>query len=248
MPVVAEHSPGSPCWIDLSAADVAASLEFYRAMFGWEGIDTGPETGHYTICTLAGQQVAAIAPKMNDGPPAWSIYVCSSDLEITTAAVRAAGGTVVAEPMTVMTAGRMAIYVDATGAPFNAWQPGDNLGVGMMHEVGSWNWSELLTRDAEAAITFYDKVFGWGLRRHPVYEEWQLDGESIAGLVSMPDQVPAQVPAFWLPYLAVADVDAAVARATELGGAVRVPGADFDGGRYAVIEDPHGAGIGLLRM
>ena len=65
--------------------------------------------------------------------------------------------------------------------------------------------------------------------------------------MTMPDMVPAEVSPFWMPYIAVDDVDAVVAKAVELGGTVRVPGQEFGAGRFAVIDDLHGAGIGLLR-
>jgi len=59
---------------------------------------------------------------------------------------------------------------------------------------------------------------------------------------------PAQIPAHWLVYFAVADVDATSAKAGELGASVVAPAMDFPGGRFAVARDPHGAMFGLLRL
>jgi predicted enzyme related to lactoylglutathione lyase len=47
-------------------------------------------------------------------------------------------------------------------------------------------------------------------------------------------------------YVEVADTDAAVAKVSELGGAVMVPGTDFPGGRFAVVADPQGAPFGVM--
>jgi uncharacterized protein len=249
MPISSEHQPGTPCWVDLQSPDIAQSVAFYGALFGWEGHDQGPAAGGYSIMTLRGQTVGAIAPKMSpDQPSVWSVYICTADADATTASIQAAGGTVMVEPMDVLDAGRLAIYVDAIGAVFAVWQPKRNRGVELVDEPNTWSWSELLARDLDAAVDFYGAVFEWGVRRDALYNEWQYDGRSIGGLLAMPDMVPAGMPSFWLPYIAVDDVDDTVARATQLGGSVRVPGQDFAGGRFAVINDVHGAGLGLLRL
>ena len=40
---------GAPYWVDLSATDVSASVEFYSRLFGWEATDTGPDSGHVAV-------------------------------------------------------------------------------------------------------------------------------------------------------------------------------------------------------
>jgi len=56
------------------------------------------------------------------------------------------------------------------------------------------------------------------------------------------------VPTMWTPYVCVDDADATVARAKELGAMVVVPPSDIpDVGRFAVIGDPQGAAIAVLR-
>src|SRR5690606_5068425 len=51
----------------------------------------------------------------------------------------------------------------------------------------------------------------------------------------------------WMTYFHVDDVDAAVAKATELGAAVHMPATTMDGvGRMAMIADPHGAALYLI--
>jgi uncharacterized protein len=249
MTATADLNPGIPSWIDLASPDLASSVQFYGALFGWEGADQGPDFGHYTMFSLDGKLVGAVSPMMGEGQPvAWSVYIGVADVDATTEAVRAAGGTVIVEPMDVGDAGRMAVYLDSTGGAVSAWQPNDHRGVQVVDEANTWSWSELLSRDLDASISFYEAVFGWGIRRDSHYSEWQHDGRSIGGLIAMPDMVPAQVPSFWLPYIAVDDVEATAGRAVELGGGVRVPAQDFGGGTFAVIDDPHGAGLGLLHL
>ncbi|HTW18820.1 MAG TPA: VOC family protein [Mycobacteriales bacterium] len=248
MPEKSEYSPGSPCWIDVSSSDVEESLEFYSGLFGWEGQEQGPESGGYVICTLGGRTVAGIAPIMDDDhPPRWSVYVCTSDIDATTTAVKEAGGTVVGGPLDVFEAGRMAVFHDSTGGEITAWQPNQHHGSELVNEPNAWSWSELLGRDLDAAAAFYEAVFAWGIRRGDDYSEWQFEGQSIGGFMAMPEIAPVEVPPMWLPYIEVDRLETTTQRAVELGGSVRMPPSEYPGGRYAVINDVHGAGLGLLK-
>jgi hypothetical protein len=51
-----------------------------------------------------------------------------------------------------------------------------------------------------------------------------------------------------MPYFAASDPDARAKQAADLGGTILVPGMDFPGGRFAVVQDPHGATFGLLDL
>jgi hypothetical protein len=249
MPERSEYSPGTPCWIDVSSPDVAESLDFYYRLFGWEGQEQGPESGGYTVCTLGGRTVAGIAPIMDDdNPPRWSIYVCTEDADATAALVEPAGGTVIGGPFDVLDAGRMVVIHDSTGGEITAWQPKQHRGAELVEEPNAWSWCELLGRDLDAEIAFYEAVFGWGVRSDKDYSEWQHEGRSIGGLLAMPDIAPEAIPPMWLPYVSVDDVDETIDRIDGVGGSVRVPPEDFAGGRFAVINDVHGAGLGLMRL
>ncbi len=53
--------------------------------------------------------------------------------------------------------------------------------------------------------------------------------------------LPAEIPAHWLVYFAVASCDETAERVTQLGGRVNMPPADIPGmGRFAVVADPQG--------
>lgn len=246
------HAPGIPSWADAASPDIDASKAFYAGLFEWEAEDAGPEAGGYVMFARNGRPVAGLGPSDEHRPPSWMMYVTTDDAGATTERVRAAGGAVLVEPMQVMTAGTMAVYRDPTGAVFAVWQPGDHIGAELVNEPGAICWTELQTRDPEAARAFYAAVFGWGAETHegPIpYTEWKQDGRSIGGMMPMGEQIPAQVPPHWLVYFGAADCDAATARATELGGNVLVPPMDIqDGLRFSVVADPQGAALGLLRM
>jgi predicted enzyme related to lactoylglutathione lyase len=248
---VDDHTPFTPGWIDIGT-DVAGARTFYTAMFGWDAADAGPpeESGGYGFFLKDGRMVAGFGPQQNPGPPVWSMYVMVPDADEIATKVTAAGGTVVVPPMDVMDAGRMGVFQDSTGAFFSVWQPGQHRGAQTVREPGSFTWSELDTRDVEGAKAFYAAVFGWGAETSDgggmTYTEWKVGGESVGGMMDMPPGVPDEVPPYWLVYLAVEDVDAAVGRVQELGGTAMMPGMDFPGGRFAVVSDPQGGMFGLM--
>ena len=161
---------------------------------------------------------------MGEGqPPSWTTYVSVDDADKTAARVTEAGGQVLVEPMDVMAAGRMAVFMDPTGAAFSIWQPGETIGAQLVNEPGTLCWNELATRDAEAAKTFYSHVFDWTWQPMAVDgpEYWMIEvgGRVSGGLMPMVgDMWPADLPSHWMTYFAVDDADASAARVTELGG------------------------------
>lgn len=111
-------------------------------------------------------------------------------------------------------------------------------------------WSELVSRDTAGSREFYTELLGWTADEVPgangPYTLFREDGEAVAGLMAPPG---AEVPApMWFTYLAVADVDASVARVGALGGKVlRAPFDVPNVGRIAVVADPGGAAVGLYQ-
>jgi predicted enzyme related to lactoylglutathione lyase len=247
-----DYAPGTPCWVDVSTPDMAATKAFYGGLFGWEATSY-PEMGGYTNFTMHGKLICGAAPTMSpDQHPAWGTYICVANVDATAQAVHDNGGQVAMAPMDVADLGRMAIFQDPTGAFFGLWQPGQHKGAQLVNEPGSFGWNELDTRDMDAAKAFYTKVFPWTAKTEgagaEAYTEWQLDGRSIAGGMVINESFPPDVPPNWLTYFVVANSDATVAKAKELGGTVVMSGMDTDQGRIAVIADPHGAVFATIQM
>jgi predicted enzyme related to lactoylglutathione lyase len=250
MTVKTSYEPGEPIWVDLATPNVDASIAFYGSLFGWTCDQSrAEEFGGYANFSKDGKQVAGLMPLMQEGmPPVWSCYVCTDDAEKTSAKVTEAGGTVVAPPMAVAELGTMAVYNATDGSFFGVWQPGTHLGSERVHEEGTLTWTELSTRNQDAALPFYSTVFGWEPSVQEGYTEFQLGGTSVAGCMDMPDMVPAGVPSYWMPYFAASDPAAKAQEAAGLGATVLVPSMEFPGGTFSVVQDPHGSAFGLLRL
>lgn len=252
MPNVERYEPGTPSWVDLGTPDVQAAADFYSAIFGWEVHDLGAEAGNYRMALLGGRTVAGLGPKMNpDGPPFWMGYITVDDIDAAAQRIADAGGQVLMPSMDVMEAGKMLVAMDNGGAVFACWQPGTSIGAETVNEVNTFCWNELTTRAGDAAVEFYQTVFGWGAKKSegPMdYTEWQLGGSSIGGLMPIDDNWPAEIPNHWLVYFRVADTDATCEQITSLGGELKMPPMDIPPGRFAVAADPQGAVFAILKF
>lgn len=249
------YEPGTPCWIDLGTPDQDEAGEFYGGLFGWElqADENAEQTGGYRVAVLRDKAIGGVMKLMQEGqPPAWSTYVSVEDADAAVAKAREAGGAVVVEPMDVLDYGRMAFLADPTGAVFGVWQPGRNIGAGLVNEPGALSWNELNTRDPEAAKAFYGAVFGWDFEDDDMgemgtYTSLKLGGNLVGGMLNMAERgVPEAVPAHWLVYFAVEDTDATVDRAKEIGGGVMVGPMDTPAGRLAILTDRHGASFAVI--
>ena len=248
MPEMTKYEHGVPSWVDIGTTDVAGGLEFYSELLGWTSQDLGEEAGHYTMVFKNGKMVAAVSAATDPGPPRWTTYINVDDVDAVAAKVKDAGGQVVVEPMDVMTAGRMAIFMDTTGAVIAAWQPGDHKGAELVNESGALTWNELATSDAAKSKAFYGEVFGWTFAGTDEYVEPQVAGRTIAGIMPRPEAIPAEVPDHWLVYFGVDDVDAGVKQAESLGGTLLTGPMDIPGtGRFAALMDPQGAAFAIFK-
>ncbi len=167
-------------------------------------------------------------PLMAEGMPnVWMTHVSVADIEATSAAVKEAGGQVIVEPMALPHGiGKLAVFLDSTGAVFGLWEPRSSFaGAELVNEPGALlleRARDPRPRDVEA---FYGAVFGWAFEDHEMgemgtYTEWKLGGASIGGMANISGRVPDEIPAHWMVYFTVDDADATVAKIGEFGGSV----------------------------
>ncbi len=264
------YPAGVTCFIDTERTDVDATAAFYGGLFGWTFEDRLPPDApaRFVMAKLDGLAVAGLAsaPSENAAPD-WNTYISVENVDAIVPRVTGAGGTVLLEPMDVGPAGRTATFADPEGAAFRVWQPGRTHGAQVVNAPGAWNWSDLETRDIEAAKAFYSAVFGWD------YSDVDL-GRGPSAMIRVPgygDHLEALTPGTlaghkelgapegfsdaigwmqapgnpngeprWVVTFSVADADESARRVTELGGTVLVEPFDVPYVRMAAVRDPDG--------
>lgn len=111
-------------------------------------------------------------------------------------------------------------------------------------------WRELMSTDFDRSKAFFTELFGWTATDMPMpestYTIFSLGERGIAGGMQNPPESPA--PSAWNSYVSVPDVDAALARATKLGGKALYEIHDMpDIGRFVGIMDPQGAVLSVMK-
>lgn len=248
------YAQGTPCWVELTVPDQQAALDFYGALFGWQG-EIGPaEMGGYTVCTLHGKPVAGVMNATPPGPgqpvppPVWTTYLAVDDADGAEKAVIAAGGSVMVPTMDVMNLGRMAVVIDPAGTVFGLWQAREFAGAQIVNESGAVVWNELHVPDATAASAFYRAALS--LEAAPMegaegYFSLNAEGRAVGGMAGLEHMAPG-TPPHWLVYFAVDDPDATAAALARAGGQVLLPPFDMIAGRMSVLQDPQGAVFAII--
>jgi predicted enzyme related to lactoylglutathione lyase len=220
---------GVPCWVETAQPDPERAAEFYGDLFGWEVADG--------VARRDGRAVAGVVPG-GAATADWRTYVgVGSAADAVTRAAAAGGhveGTLFDGP-----GGRAAELADPAGATLRVIErelPG----------VRSFT-SSLETTDREGAQAFYGAIFGWeAMEMGSGFWIWRLPGHGD------PDAVAWLVPLLndetgprWNVTFGVDDVDAAAARAVELGGEIVLPPFAAGAARVAVLRDPQGAELSV---
>lgn len=104
---------------------------------------------------------------------------------------------------------------------------------------------EIAGADGERLRTFYRELFGW--RPEPGGPGYWLVGAEDGGIGGGLMETANAMPNYVTVYVQVADLQASIARATELGGTVVVRPTVIPGvGRFAMFNDPEGNLIGMI--
>lgn len=117
----------------------------------------------------------------------------------------------------------------------------------------SWHglpcWYELMTPDPDAAQAFYAGVVGWTVAASGMEDfDYRLASAGETAVAGLMAPLTADMPCFWMIYIAVDSADATAEAAKAAGGAIYKAPADIPGvGRFAVLADPQGAAFGVLQ-
>jgi predicted enzyme related to lactoylglutathione lyase len=239
-------------WFDYVSNEANKAQAFFGALFDWKTKDAPmPDGRTYAMIATGDAGIGGYTQP----PPAnthWLSYLQVKDARAAAATVASLGGTVVKPPFALGDFATMALVADPLGAAFALWQPnqvqdsGDYKG-----SDGAWIWNELYSDDPDRSVAFYKAIGGFEVETMKMdaagpgpgrYEILKSDGKGRAGIMTLPG-----VPPHWMPYVKVANTDATVAKAKQLGAEVKnvetVPGV----GRLAVFIDPLGAPLGILQ-
>ncbi len=247
---VTKYPHGAFSWAENVSTDPESAKAFYLDLFGWGKYEFPiDENNTYTMFQHQDENAAALSGMIPEGVPSfWFNYVTVEDVDALADVVTANGGTVVQGPWDVFDSGRMLLIQDLEGAHLGLWQPRNHIGAGIVNTVGAMCWNELLTRDAATAKTFYGNLLGWEFYGDERYTHISNRGRNNGGMMEM-DENFGEMPAMWMVYFHVADIDAAMKRTQELGGRVVTQKMEApDNGWFTVIEDPAGAVFYIMQL
>lgn len=115
---------------------------------------------------------------------------------------------------------------------------------------GTVSWTELMTRDVEAAKTFYASTLGWEFEdmssEEGAYYIAKSGEEALCGFVPI-ESSEEEAQSHWFCYIEVDNVDRRVNDVARAGGQVLQPPSDMPGvGRIAIVQDSTGAVMGWI--
>ena len=240
---------GHIVWHDLLTNDVARAQRFYAELLGWEyqiehasDFVWQPGEADYPLILAHGEAHAGIVSMGADVLSHWVAYVIVDTVDAVVKKAMTLGGTIHRTPFTVPGVGRSAMFQDPQGAIICPYLPAH----GYRPPRGTFLWDELITDQIESATTFYGELFGWQTYDTNSYTIFQCaTGHNIAGAIKQ--QWSTSRPAAWVTYLAIDDIDAAIAQAKRLGAKIRMEQTMRSNvGHVALLTDPVGAVFGLL--
>lgn len=106
---------------------------------------------------------------------------------------------------------------------------------------------ELMVKDVEKAKAFYGRLFDWTIddQKFPGYTTIQPGSGPMGGMMARPPGVPMSA---LNTYFKVADLDATLKRAVELGAKIIVPKREVPGiCCFAIFLDPEQIPVGILQ-
>lgn len=240
-------------WYELMTSDPRAAVEFYADVVGWQTEGFQGDEG-YMLVKAGATGVGGIMqtpPRAEGVPPVWMGYIFTPDVDAATDAVAAAGGSIHKPATDIPGVGRFSVVTDPHGAAFMLMTPQGEAPEEKPNPAspGLIGWRELYAGDWQAAFDFYASQFGWSkadaLDMGPMgtYQIFNAGPDQMGGMLTKPAEVPSP---FWLFYINVPTLDAAVEKATARGaklimGPHEVPGGSF----VAQLIDPQGAMFAL---
>ena len=248
-------SHGRFAWYELMTTDMEAAKAFYTDVMGWGAWEASVPGRPYILFTSGKAVVGGLMGLPEEARrtgvrPAWIGYVGVNDVDAAAGRVERLGGVVHVPPTDVANISRFSVFTDPQTARLALFKW---LGAAQEQPTepdapGHVGWRELLAADGEQALAFYSELFGWqkaddDIDESATYQLFSAGGETIGGMVTKPETIPAP---FWLFYFNAGDVDAAAQRVKAGGGRIVEGPIEVPGGSCMVwCEDPQGGVFAL---
>jgi len=119
-------------------------------------------------------------------------------------------------------------------------------------DIGKIGWIDMTVADAPRVRDFYQAVVGWKVDQIDMggYSDYVMQmpatDTGVAGICHARGS-NADIPAGWLIYIIVADVETSAAMCKVNGGKVIVEPRGLAGGHFCVVADPAGCIAGLYQ-
>ncbi|WP_286232983.1 VOC family protein [Thalassotalea sediminis] len=116
----------------------------------------------------------------------------------------------------------------------------------MKNGIGEMAWLDLSVDDASTVKDFYQQVVGWKSSEVSMgdYQDYAMlmpdSGDAVAGICHAKG-CNIDIPAAWLPYFLVADIEQAVTAVKDKGGELVTAIKGMGNDKYVIIKDPAGA-------
>jgi uncharacterized protein len=247
---------GKFIWYDQMSNDLPGAEAFYTKVVGWTLAPNTMNDQRYTLLKAGETMVGGLMPIPEEAAkmgvrPAWMGYIAVDDVKACADKVKAAGGAIYRPPADIPNVGTFAVAGDPDGAGFLLFKGNSEQAPEQdPAKPGHVGWHELHGGDPERSFAFYSRLFGWtkgeamDMGAMGTYQIFTTKDRQSGGMMKKMAQEP--VP-YWLYYLTVEAIDAAVDRVKSAGGKIVNGPMQVPGGSWIVQGlDPQGAAFALV--
>lgn len=247
---------GQFIWHELLCNDTGTATAFYERILPWKAQPFSPGSPYFLFRSTAGNPVAGVMRLSDEAraagtAPHWRGYIGAADVDAIAGQAVGLGARIQQPVQDIPGVGRVALLTDPEGATFGVYCPLMNSD--SAPASASFSWNELAVRNREAALAFYQRLFGWKLRP-PMdmgggfyYQTFGLGDQDFGGAYTIP--ADRAMPPSWCPYAASSSADETAGKVLAAGGKlahgpIEVPG----GGRIVQFFDAQHAFFAVHSM